>query len=171
MQELIKVRGFQVAPAELEGHLLDHPDIADVCVIAAPDEYSGELPFAFVSLNEKVRHKVKKDAQEAARVRESIMKVRHLLSSYPCPPLSLRSLARLPTRKRTPRVDVTISQYVSDHKTQFKWLAGVEFIDVVPKNPSGKLLRRVLRDQLKQLLADGKIKLIQPGAKKPRSKL
>ena len=65
-----------VAPAELEGHLLDHPDIADVCVIAAPDEYSGELPFAFVSLHEKIRLAVQRDPKEAARVRESIMKVR-----------------------------------------------------------------------------------------------
>ena len=57
-QELIKVRGFQVAPAELEGHLLDHPDIADVCVVAAPDDFSGELPFAFVSLRDNVRAQV-----------------------------------------------------------------------------------------------------------------
>lgn len=33
LKELIKVRGFQVAPAELEGHLLDHPYVADVCVV------------------------------------------------------------------------------------------------------------------------------------------
>ena len=63
------------------------------------------------------------------------------------------------------------AQYVSDHKTQFKWLAGVAFIDVVPKNPSGKLLRRVLRDELKKMIAEGKVQLIQPGAKKARAKL
>ena len=50
-------------------------------------------------------------------------------------------------------------------------IAGVEFIDVVPKNPSGKLLRRLLRDQLKQLLAQGKVKLIRPGSKKGQVKL
>ena len=49
-QELIKVRGFQVAPAELEGHLLGHPRVADACVVGVPDEYSGELPMAFVVL-------------------------------------------------------------------------------------------------------------------------
>ena len=75
-QELIKVRGFQVAPAELEGHLLDHPDIADVCVVAAPDDYSGELPFAFVALHERVRKQVAKSPKEAERVRQSIFKVR-----------------------------------------------------------------------------------------------
>ena len=39
-------------------------------------------------------------------------------------------------------------QHVADHKVHYKWLAGgVEFVDVIPKNPSGKLLRRVLRDK------------------------
>ncbi len=70
------MRGFQVAPAELEGHLLDHPDIADVCVVAAPDEYSGELPFAFVSLHEEVRKRVAQDPKEEERVKQSIFKVR-----------------------------------------------------------------------------------------------
>ena len=60
---------------------------------------------------------------------------------------------------------------MSDHKTQYKWLAGIEFIDVVPKNPSGKLLRRLLRDRLKEGLESGRIKLVQPGAKKDRAKL
>ena len=31
-----------VAPAELEGHLLEHPDVGDACVVGIPDEYSGE---------------------------------------------------------------------------------------------------------------------------------
>ena len=146
---------FAVAPAELEGHLLDHPDIADVCVVAAPDEYSGELPFAFVSLHEHVRQKIRADPVEAARASESIMKVS-------------TSLHHLPSK---PCTDAGALQWVSDHKTQFKWLAGVEFIDVVPKNPSGKLLRRLLRDQLKQLLAQGKVKLIRPGSKKGQVKL
>ena len=48
MKELIKTKGFQVAPAELEGLLLQHPDIADSAVIGVPDERSGELPIAFV---------------------------------------------------------------------------------------------------------------------------
>lgn len=36
----MKVRGFQVAPAELEGCILDHPDVADTCVVGVPDDYS-----------------------------------------------------------------------------------------------------------------------------------
>ena len=62
-------------------------------------------------------------------------------------------------------------QHVSDHKTQYKWLAGVEFVDAVPKNPSGKLLRRLARDRLKEGLKDGRIKLIQPGKNKVQVKL
>ncbi len=60
---------------------------------------------------------------------------------------------------------------MSDHKTQYKWLAGIEFIDIVPKNPSGKLLRRLLRDRLREGLVAGRIKLVQPDAKKGRAKL
>ena len=48
LKELIKVKGFQVAPAELESLLLKHPKIADVAVIPVPDEESGEVPKAIV---------------------------------------------------------------------------------------------------------------------------
>jgi 4-coumarate--CoA ligase len=52
MKELIKVRGFQVAPAELEGVLTSHPDVVDAGVIGVPDEKSGELPRAYVVTRE-----------------------------------------------------------------------------------------------------------------------
>ncbi len=45
-----QVRGFQVAPAELEGCILDHPYAADVCVVGVPHLYNGEVPLAFVVL-------------------------------------------------------------------------------------------------------------------------
>src|SRR4051794_15278438 len=48
VKELIKYNGFQVAPAELEALLLEHPDIADVAVIGVPDVAVGELPTAVV---------------------------------------------------------------------------------------------------------------------------
>jgi len=48
LKELIKYKGFQVAPAELEAVLLTHPDIADAAVIAISDEEAGEVPKAFV---------------------------------------------------------------------------------------------------------------------------
>eukprot|EP01133_Synstelium_polycarpum_P002614 gene2614-3005_t len=50
IKELIKYKGFQVPPAELEGILLQHPSIIDAAVIGIPDEDSGELPKAFVVL-------------------------------------------------------------------------------------------------------------------------
>ena len=51
-KELIKVRGFQVAPAELEGVLTAHEDIVDAGVIGVPDARSGELPRAYVVVRE-----------------------------------------------------------------------------------------------------------------------
>ena len=48
LKELIKVKGFQVPPAELEALLITHPQVQDVAVIGVPDEASGELPKAFV---------------------------------------------------------------------------------------------------------------------------
>lgn len=48
LKELIKYKGYQVAPAELEALLLTHPAIADAAVIGSPDEEAGEIPKAFV---------------------------------------------------------------------------------------------------------------------------
>jgi acyl-CoA synthetase (AMP-forming)/AMP-acid ligase II len=49
VKELIKYKGYQVAPAELEAVLIGHPEIDDAAVIGVPDEESGEeLPKAFV---------------------------------------------------------------------------------------------------------------------------
>ncbi|MEA2647407.1 MAG: hypothetical protein QOE92_2490 [Chloroflexota bacterium] len=52
LKELIKVKGFQVAPAELEAVLITHPSIADAAVIGIPDAESGEVPKAFVVFKE-----------------------------------------------------------------------------------------------------------------------
>jgi 4-coumarate--CoA ligase len=48
VKELIKVKGFQVAPAEVEALLLTHPKVADVAVIGVPDDEAGEVPMAFI---------------------------------------------------------------------------------------------------------------------------
>lgn len=143
VKELIKVRGFQVAPSELEGHLLDHPDVVDVCVVGIPDEFNGELPFAFVVPSPEVHARIKADStlKEAKKVRETLMKVHLLFYSFWSPLTATCSFV----------------QHVLDHKTAYKRLAGVEFIDAIPKNPSGKLLRRVLRDQAKEMLKNGKL--------------
>jgi len=118
LKEIMKVKGFQVAPAELEGHLLLHPDVADACVVGIPDEYSGEIPLAFVVLGANALKRIKDNKESANDVKKSIAK------------------------------------HVSDSKVSYKWLAGgVEFIDTIPKNPSGKILRRVLRDQAKKMMS------------------
>jgi acyl-CoA synthetase (AMP-forming)/AMP-acid ligase II len=48
VKELIKVKGFQVAPAELEAILRSHPAVADAAVVGVPDERAGERPKAYV---------------------------------------------------------------------------------------------------------------------------
>jgi acyl-CoA synthetase (AMP-forming)/AMP-acid ligase II len=55
IKELIKVRGYPVAPAELEALLLTHEAVNDAAVIQVPDEASGELPRAYVVLKENFK--------------------------------------------------------------------------------------------------------------------
>ena len=50
----MKVKGFQVAPAELEGCLLDHAAVSDACVVGVPDERWGEVCIAFVAVRTEV---------------------------------------------------------------------------------------------------------------------
>ena len=110
VKELIKVSGFQVAPAELEGHLLDHPLVADCAVIPVPDERSGEVPKALVVL--------RKDSDG-----NKVEARRELLG------------------------------WVASHKSKHKHLrGGVSFVPEIPKSPSGKILRRLLRDREKAIL-------------------
>jgi 4-coumarate--CoA ligase len=52
LKELIKFKGFQVPPAELEALLVTHPAVADAAVIGVPDDEAGELPKAFVALKQ-----------------------------------------------------------------------------------------------------------------------
>ena len=53
IKEMIKVRGQQVAPAELEDLLLGREEVEDCAVIGIPDDYSGEVPKGFVVLSER----------------------------------------------------------------------------------------------------------------------
>merc|ERR1711970_717182 len=48
LKELIKVKGLQVAPAELEDLIRRHPGVNDVAVVGVPDDRAGELPRAYV---------------------------------------------------------------------------------------------------------------------------
>ena len=50
LKELIKYKGFQVPPAELEAVLLRHPDVTDAAVVGLRDEEAGEIPVGYVTL-------------------------------------------------------------------------------------------------------------------------
>ncbi|KAL8996791.1 MAG: hypothetical protein Q9169_003760 [Polycauliona sp. 2 TL-2023] len=110
IKELIKVKGMQVAPAELEAHLLTHPAVADCAVISVPDDAAGELPKAFVVKSTSV---------------------------------GLEENDRMLMRR--------IQKHVENHKARHKWLkGGVAFVPEIPKSPSGKILRRLLKDKEKE---------------------
>ena len=102
LKEMIKVKGQQCAPAELEDLLLGEAEVEDVAVLGIADEYSGERPKAYVVLKQG------NQGQEAS-VGRRLMGV------------------------------------VKERKVKYKWLAEIEFTDVIPKSPTGKLLRRVLK--------------------------
>ena len=65
-----------MAPAELEGHLLLRPDVADACVVSILDDYSGELPLAYVVPNPTMKARIAGDPAEAKRFKSSLIKVR-----------------------------------------------------------------------------------------------
>jgi acyl-CoA synthetase (AMP-forming)/AMP-acid ligase II len=98
MKELIKYKGLQVAPAEIEALLLTHPEVADVAVIPKPDEEAGEVPKAFIVAKTDIEPQ-------------------------------------------------TIMDFVAEHVAPYKKVREVEFVDHIPKSPSGKILRRVLVDR------------------------
>ena len=121
VKELIKYKGFQVAPAELEGILVSNEDIEDVAVIGIESEvYGSEVPMAFV---------VRNATNKISGVRETEMAA---------------------------KIVNWLDSKVAHHK---RLRGGVQFVTEIPKNPSGKILRRVL----KQKFLDGQ--------KSPRPKL
>ena len=78
-KEMIKYKGYQIAPAELEALLLEHPAVMDSAVIPKRDDESGEIPKAFVLLRQgpgglaggpdAVRRRARRAVQEGARDR------------------------------------------------------------------------------------------------------
>ncbi|CAH1108543.1 unnamed protein product, partial [Psylliodes chrysocephalus] len=99
LKELIKVKGYQVAPAELEEIIRDFPDVVDAAVIGIPHQIYGESPRAYI----------------------------------------------------VPRVDSKIdvkklNDYVNSKVAPYKQLkGGISVVDSIPKNASGKILRRQLK--------------------------
>ncbi|PON95302.1 4-coumarate-CoA ligase [Trema orientale] len=98
LKELIKYKGYQVAPAELEQLLQSHPDIADAAIIPYPDDEAGQVPMAIV-----VR-------QAKSTLGES-----------------------------------DIIDFVAKQVAPYKKIRRVAFVDSIPKNATGKILRKELR--------------------------
>ncbi|MCX5044194.1 AMP-binding protein [Aldersonia sp. NBC_00410] len=98
LKEMIKVRGFQIAPAEIETVLHGHPQVRDCAVFGVPDGVGGEAVVAAVSTDGPVT------AEE-------------------------------------------LSALVADRLAGYKRLSRVVFVPEIPRLPSGKVLRRVLKEQ------------------------
>ncbi|HEV2579518.1 MAG TPA: AMP-binding protein, partial [Ktedonobacteraceae bacterium] len=103
-KEMIKYKGFSVAPAQIEAMLLEHPAVLDVAVIAKADEEAGEVPKAFVVL---------RTGHENQSASELMM-------------------------------------WANGKLATFKNVREIEYIDAIPRNPSGKILRRVLKEREQQ---------------------
>jgi long-chain acyl-CoA synthetase len=71
-KEMIKYKGFPVAPAEVESVLLEHPAVRDCGVVAKPDEAAGEVPCAFVVLRENFTPSIALDAELRAFVADRL---------------------------------------------------------------------------------------------------
>ncbi|MBI2681810.1 MAG: AMP-binding protein [Acidobacteriales bacterium] len=103
-KELIKYKGFAIAPAEVEAVLLEHASVKDCGVVGLKDEEAGEVPLAFVVLRE---------GQEACA-----------------------------------RMARDLCGYVAERLVGYKQPRQVRFVSAIPRNPSGKILRKDLRAQL-----------------------
>ena len=55
--------------------MLTHADVADACVVGVPDDYSGEIPMAFVVLRETTLKNIQQNPKETQRIKDSIIKV------------------------------------------------------------------------------------------------
>jgi acyl-CoA synthetase (AMP-forming)/AMP-acid ligase II len=105
-KELIKYKGFQVPPAELEALLLTHPAVADCAVIPYPDDEAGEVPKGILVLREPIEPEA-------------------------------------------------ILEFVAERVAPHKRIRYLEFVEKIPKSPSGKILRRVLVEMEKAKIAAG----------------
>src|SRR4051812_15347728 len=103
-KEMIKYKGFAIAPAEVESVLLEHPKVQDCGVVGRPDAECGEAPCAFVVLR--------------------------------------------PGNDSSAAVEAELCGHVAERLTKYKQPREVRFVSGIPRNPSGKILRRELRAQL-----------------------
>ena len=103
-KEMIKYKGFAIAPAEVEAVLLEHPNVQDCGVVGRPDADCGETPCAFVVLR--------------------------------------------PGSNSNAALEAELCGHVAERLTKYKQPREVRFVSAIPRNPSGKILRRELREQL-----------------------
>lgn len=103
-KEMIKYKGFPVAPAEVESVLMEHPAVCDCGVVGRPNDEAGEVPCAFVVL---------RDGGPGSDPLKS-----------------------------------ELSAFVADRLTHYKQPRDIQFVATIPRNPSGKILRRELRKLL-----------------------
>jgi len=103
-KEMIKFKGFPIAPAEVEAVLMEHPAVRDCGVIGLPDDEAGEIPCAFIVLSED--HTADKQKAES------------------------------------------LKKHVADRLTSYKQPREIRFVETIPRNPSGKILRKDLRTQI-----------------------
>jgi 4-coumarate--CoA ligase len=109
LKELIKYKGFQVPPAELEGYLVDNEMVDDVAVVGVESEELGtEVPRAYI---------VRKGGMKAVQKGDEARIIKWLAAK------------------------------VANHK---KLRGGVKFVDAIPKSASGKILRRILKEEAKK---------------------
>lgn len=119
-QELIKYKGLQVAPAEIEGLLIEHPEIMEAAVVGVPEpssvyETGGET------------------APEASN------------KSFATSEVPRAYVVRMP---RSSISEEAVKKFVKERLASHKHLkGGVIFVDELPKNALGKTLRRELRDR------------------------
>ncbi|XAR61566.1 hypothetical protein NMG60_11016022 [Bertholletia excelsa] len=97
LKELIKYKGYQVPPAELEALLLTHPEIVDAAVIPFPDKEVGQYPMAYV---------VRKSGSGLS--------------------------------------ESGVMDFIAKQVAPYKRIRRVAFVDSIPKNASGKILRKDL---------------------------
>ncbi|KAL2499893.1 4-coumarate--CoA ligase-like 1 [Abeliophyllum distichum] len=101
IKELIKYKGFQVAPAELEAILLSHHSVEDAAVVGLPNKEAGEIPAACVVISSKA-----KESEE------------------------------------------DIMNYVASNVATYKRIRILQFVDIIPKSTSGKIMRRLVKENM-----------------------
>ena len=107
VKEMIKYKGFAIAPAEVESVLLEHPMVRDCGIVGRQDLVAGEVPCAFVVL---------RDGNSGSN-----------------------------------KIADELCGFVGERLTRYKQPREVRFVPLIPRNPSGKILRQKLRDALREM--------------------